>query len=305
MKKLILSSLCILAFAPAFAQQAEVDAQQGYWRPILDKTPDTFWNTQLGYVFPAKPDFKAWDDIGIFEISGEGNFWYTETDFGGDFHLKGDLDAFILNGFDGVSSGYPMVAARLNLLYSQRFIDGYGMQTELMPGLYSTLDGLTGKDFALPFSLAAVKDVSPGFGALLGLSIYPGFDQTVDPKVALRWEISDDPDPGKPAYLTAEIGYPESKIRYTPDDEWALVGGFRMWNWPEFQMDEEDARERIMFDESRLFIGAELPFDEAVLGYVEAGYAFGRTIDFENNKAQAEVDLDNAPYLKIGMGGRW
>ncbi|MFO1522263.1 MAG: hypothetical protein U1G05_09540 [Kiritimatiellia bacterium] len=182
MKKLILSSLCILAFAPAFAQQAEVDAQEGYWRPILDKTPDTFWNAQLGYVFPAKPDYKAWDDIGIFEISGEGNFWYTETDFGGDFHLKGDLDAFILNGFDGVSSGYPLVAARLNLLYSQRFVDGYGMQTELMPGLYSTLDGLTGKDFALPFNLAAVKDVNPASAPCSACPSIPGLTRRSIPR---------------------------------------------------------------------------------------------------------------------------
>ena len=305
MRNVTIAALTALALLPAAAQQPALDSLEGYWRPVLDKVPETVWNAHVGYVLPAKPDYKEWDDIGIFEISGEANFWNMEAAFGGDFYLKGDLDTFVLNGFDGTTSGYPLAAARVNLLYSQRFVEGYGMQTEFMPGLYSTLDGLTSKDFAFPFSLAGVKDINPGFGALLGLTVYPGFDQTIDPTFALRWEISEDPDPGKPAYFTAELGYPESRIRYEPGENWALLWGFRMWNWPEFQMDKGDDRERILFDETRLYMGAEIPFDEMTLGFVEVGYAFARTIGFENEKAQGDVDLDDSAYLKFGMGGRW
>ena len=41
------------------------------------------------------------------------------------------------------------------------------------------------------------------------------------------------------------------------------------------------------------------------MGFVEVGYAFARTIGFENEKAQDDVDLDDSAYLKLGMGGRW
>ena len=292
-------SILILA-ATAQAQIDYVDEEYNaydyasyYDCPILDAEEDSYWNAYFGYALPAGTDAPAWDDIGVFELGGEGSLAFVETDSGGDFDLKVRLDSIILNGFDGGSSAYFMDMLYLKAQYSQRFINGYGLRVDAMPGIYSDLRDIGGDDFSMPFGFHGIKAFNEQTAAFLGLSIYPTFDHVVDPRIGVRYTDNES--------LTAEIAYPETKVVYKANEYLDIIGGARFWLWPEFQMEDEDAREKIMFDESRIYGGFEYNPNDIVKWGVQAGYVFGRELEFETGASP--VEIDNAAFIRFTIRG--
>lgn len=264
-----------------------------YWRPIMDEPQETFWDTRLGFVFPSKTSSTLWDDVSIIELSAWGSLMYWETTFGADFDIRGKWDSFILQGFDGTSSGYPLTAARISMQYSQRFENNYGLRLRAEPGLYTAFEGLGGEDFGVPFGILGTYDANEAVGGIFGINIYPGFDQVVDPEMGIRYVPNE--------AFSLHAGYPETRLKFRPYEDAGLDIGMRFMLWPEFQMDENDARERIMYDESRLFGEFSWTRDRLSRWYVQLGYAFNREIDFE--KAEGPIDVDDGFYIQFGLGG--
>lgn len=292
--KTLIATLASLSALPVLAQNAD-------YRPHMDDLPNTFWEARAGVALPAKTSVKGWDDLWVWETSGRGEFFFYEHPAGGDIEVGTKWDAWILNGFDGISSGYPLVAARLYARYSQRYQEGFGLNFLAEPGLYSALEQFSGKDFAFPFGITAEKAFTDGASLQLGAMIYPGFDQTVDPRVSLRLTNVN----GLPAdntALTLDLGYPETKLTIKPDPNFAVRLGASMMTWAEFQMGEDDKRERLMYDETRVFGGVEYDITDTLNISLDVGFLLGREIEFENSTKPLEID--DTPFFRIGLQGR-
>jgi hypothetical protein len=278
----------------AFAQSPE-------YRPHMDEAPETFWDARLGLALPAETNVKDWDDLWVWDFHGRGEFFFYEHPQGGDFEFGGRWDAWVLNGFDGLGSGYPLVAARLTGRYSQRYQEGFGLNFLVEPGLYTTFDQLGGKDLAFPFGIIGEKAFNDRASIQVGGMIYPGFDQTIDPRFSLRLTNVNGLAPGRMA-VTADIGYPETQLRVKPDPDFTVRLGAAMLTWAEFQMDENDPRDRIQYDETRVYGGVAYDISDTLNFTLELGYLLGRELDFE--KASPKVDIDDAPYFRVGIQGR-
>jgi hypothetical protein len=264
-----------------------------YWRPILDAPQETFWDARFGWVIPAKSDSETWGSVSMIELSAWGSLMYWETAQQADFDVRGKWDSLILQGFDGTGSGYPMTAARISMQYSQRFANNYGLRLRVEPGLYTAFEGLSSKDFGVPFGILGTYDASERVGAILGVNVYPGFDQVVDPEIGIRF-VPDE-------VISMHLGYPETRVKFRPYEDVGLDVGTHFLLWPEFQMDDDDARKRIMYDEARVFGEFSWTRNRLSRWYIQLGYAFNREIDFE--KVEGPVDIDNNFYIRFGLGG--
>lgn len=297
--KFLRPAVLLCALAGTFNLSA-AEEDNMYWRPYLDQPMYSYWQASTGFVLPAKTNVPEWDDLGIWELSGWGYLYYQENELGGDLDIKAKVDMQVLNGFDGVSSGYPLTMARLSLRYAQRYIDGYGAQFIFEPGLYSGMEQFSGKDFAWPFGIIGTRALSPESAVQLGLNIYPGFDQVVDPVLGYRWTRGQiDVGP----VVTLDLGYPETRIEIRTTPAASFEAGIRIRNWPEYQMGKDDERERVSYDETRLWFGTGLALNEAVTLNLEVGYTLDRELAFE--KAADPISIDDAGYFRIGLSGRF
>ena len=303
MKQFFSIRLLAIIICAFFARTALADELPGsgapidYWRPILDEPQETFWDFYFGYQVPSGNSQESFDDLAIFEIEAWSSLIYYETYFGGDFDIRGKWNSFILQGYDGTSSGYPLTMARVSAQYSQRFENGYGLRARFEPGLYTAFQGLSGSDFGFPFGLLGTFAYDEFWEWIFGLNVYPGFDRTIDPEIGVRYTHGDPRD----AHLQAHLGYPETKLTISPYDSASFDFGARMWVWPEFQMDEDDARERLSYDESRIYAGFNWTRDKFTRFSLQLGYVFGRELEFE--REAAPVDIDDGFMIRFGIGG--
>lgn len=261
-----------------------------YYCTILDQEIEAIWEVEAGYVFEGSNDAPGWDDIGFIELKASAGLLYFETESGGDVDLRFTTDNRILQGFDGTSSGYPLSIINLDLRWDQRFAYGWGMQFELKPGLYSSLDDFGGSNWAIPLSLSGVRALNEGLSVLLGLSVYPGFDRVLDPKVGLRWTPSED--------VELNVFYPETTLAFQLTPAFSVHAGARFLSWLEYQMEEEDPRDRLQLDENRLILGMGLHNGDYGKWTVDVGYYFDRTIDFE--EVDQGVDIDDSFGITVG-----
>lgn len=289
-----LATLVAAAALPALAQDAN-------YRPHMDAQPTTFWDARIGLAAAAKTSVKSWDDLWVWDFTGNAEFWYYEHEQGGDFQIGAKWDSWVLNGFDGLSSGYPLVAARFYGRYSQRYQGGFGLNFLFEPGLYTALEQFSTDDLGFPAGIIAEKAFNPSASIQVGAMVYPGFDQTVDPVAGLRLTNAGHQGPGAGAW-TLDLGYPETKIAFKPDDLFTVRFGGRILAWPEFQMAEDDKRERIMYDETRVYGGVSYDITESLDISLEAGYLLGRELDFE--KSAKAIDIDDTFFFRVGLQGR-
>ncbi len=266
--------------------------------PILDTPYRTLSALDIGYVFPAAADQSGWDDLSVIEASAWVRVWTWENNVGGDIETQLKWDSMVLEGFSGPSgtdSAYTLTMARIFLQWSQRYVNGYGLQLAAAPGAYTGLDDFSGDAFACPAGLTFSKAFSPDLAAFLGADVYPGFDVVVDPRAGLHYALRDS--------VVLQVAYPESRFEVAPLESLRFLVGARMQRWPEYALGSEDVRERLQYDETRLFAGLEWNVTARTQIALQGGYLVGRTFAFETGSA--DVELDDAPFAMLGIRGRW
>lgn len=265
--------------------------------PILDTPYRTFRGLELGYVAPAGSLTAGWNDMSMMEVSAWGRVLSWENEVGGELEIRGHWDSMLLQFSDvpsGMDSSYGLSMGRIFMQWSQRFLNGWGLQMDVSPGLYSGLEQVGGDDFSAPAGLTLIKAFTPNVALFAGVSLYPTFDQTVDPRVGLRWSRRDD--------VVLQLAYPESRYEVSPSKSLRLHLGARLWIWPEYQLGDEDPRERLQYDEGRVYGGIEWAFNRWTELSLQGGYVFNRTMAFE--ASSPDVELDDAPFVRIGFTGR-
>lgn len=276
----------LLAAGAADAARDEV-----YICPYLDAPHIAWREIDLGYVAPAPVDGAGWKDTAAVEARIHGMLFYWENDWGGDLEARVACDLTTLQGFDGSTSSYSFAMARLTVQWSQRFIGGFGLRIDASPGLYAALREAGNDGWAVPFGLSVVRHFGPHFAVLAGASIQPGFSHEVDPRFGLRWRFDDD--------VLIDLAYPASQLRLRVFDALHLTAGAQVHLWPEYSMGN-DPRERVRFTGARVWGGAELRVGETLAITLNAGYAFQRTLRFQDGETP-DVELGDAPFFRAGL----
>lgn len=262
--------------------------------PILDTPFAALSALEFGYTPPARTTATGWDKTSVAELTAWVRCCYFENTIGSDFEMRMSFDSFILNGFDGSGSGYPLCAVTLPMTWSQRYDAGWGLQLQAEPGLFTTLQNTDGDSFAVPVGLRFIKACSPNFAFFFGARAYPQFDQVADPWAGLHWSV--------PNVLLIELAYPETRMAFGPADGCRFVLGGRILTWPEYSMGKDDSRKRILYDETRAHLGFEWSATEYTEFSLQTGYIFDRTVNFEENGS--EVEIEDAVFVRFGIRGR-
>ena len=282
--------LAALSAMPTEAQELTYRQFDGRECPILDMPFFNSSSVSVGYALPADTTAPAWEEVSAVEMQAWGRWFNWSTTTGGDLDVRGHWDTMILNIDGPESDSYPLTMARVEMEWSQRFLYGYGLQLDAAPGLYSSLDSIESDDFAVPCGLTLIKALNPDFALLIGASVFPTFDQAVDPRIGLRIARADS--------VILDLAYPESKLELRPHQYLRFTVGARMRLWPEYNMGD-DPRERLLYEEGRAYSRLEIAMTEYMGLRLEGGYLFNRSISFETG--DTDVDLDDAPFANIGL----
>jgi hypothetical protein len=286
LKQLGLVLGCALAL-PAAAQEGGAPFCQ-----ILDRFDDPIWEVSLGYVASADLDTDEGRDSGVVEFDAGTGLAYFYTGLGTvDLRAALTLDSFTSGG--GVRLPGQVGTLNLELHWIHRTESGLALRLGMAPGFYTDFEDLSGRDFFVPLSAEVVQAFNPQWSGLAGLAVFPGFDHVVDPRLGVRWGPTDS--------LLVDLFYPESKIVFAPSERARVWLAFHVLLYPEYQLEEDDSRERFLYDESRWTLGASHVVNDAFHAIVQVGRVLNREIDFEDGGPRA--DMDNAWFVQFGIGG--
>jgi hypothetical protein len=268
-----------------------VPAQYGSdYCQILDRLDDPIWHAYIGYADRAR--IEGFGKTGMMEAGAGSGLIYFRTDFG-EIDLKAAVDSVFFTDSGGVRLPNHVSAARLDLSYVIRLEEGHALRLGFEPGFYSEIEYADSDHLFYPFSIHGIRAFTPNVSGLAGLNFYPGFDRLVDPRLGIRWGISD--------YLLLDVFYPKTEIVFRPNVEWALRAGVEFREYLEYQLKSRDDRKRLMMDETRIYVGVDKLISHDIQLMFQIGRLVDRSIDFR--RFEQEKDLDNAYFFRIGVGG--
>lgn len=262
--------------------------------PVSDMPFATRWEVDSGYVFPADTTAAGWDELSMVEMGAWARFGNWESESGLDFDLRGLWDTMLVDVSAPDADLYPLTMARAALEWTQRFENGGALALDAEPGLYSGLESFEGDDFSVPFGFTGSMAVNPSFAWLAGLSVYPTFDQVVDPRLGVRLAHRDN--------VILDIAYPETRLVLSPVEGFRASAGIRVSLWPEYNMGD-DPRERLQYDEIRASGALEFAIGPSLELSLQGGYLLNREMAFESGAE--DVEIEDAPFAKLGLNGRF
>ncbi len=288
LKKRLLISLVLILSSAGYA-----GAQYGLSRDcqILDRLEEPIWHVYTGYL--TKEDVRDSDtgDFGIMELGANTGLLYYRTE-GGELDVRAGFDTMYFTRSGGISLPTQVTAARADADFVMRFEDGYALRLKAEPGIYSDLRDLGWRDFFVPFALSGIRTVSPDVSVEAGIAFFPGFDRLADPRMLMRWELDD--------AVLLDAGYPGSRIMFRPFLNWGFMAGFEIQQFMEYRLKRSDVRRSLAYDETRFYIGVEHVIADHLQLMLEAGRVVNRSMDFRRGE---KVDLDDAYYVRVGIGG--
>jgi len=261
--------------------------------PILDTPYRTLSGLEMIYEFSSKTDASGWGKLSVYDINAWVRLVEWENKSGGDLEIQAQINSLFLET-SATSESFSLMRADFFLQWSQRFINGYGLQLHASPGLYSSLQKVTGNDISIPFGITGIKAFSPGSAFFAGIRVYPDINDPVEPIAGFRWAHRDD--------FVAQLAYPESRLEFSPAESIRFIIGASMWVLPDYNMGNDD-RERIQIEESRVFGAIEFTVSEYTIFSLKGGYLFDREVSFK--ASIDEVEVEDAPFAGIAFSGRW
>lgn len=278
-------------FAGLIAAPPQAPAQYGAdYCQILDRFEEPIWLGYAGYVNKAR--IQGFDDVGMAEAGVASGLFYLHTDFG-EVDLQAAVDSVFFSGGSDARLPGHVSAARLDLNYVLRFEYGYALRLGVEPGFYSEIAHANTDHIFYPFSIHGLRSFTPNISGLAGLNFYPGFDRLIDPRLGIRWAISD--------YMMLDLFYPKTEFVFRPTIDWAFRAGVEIREYLEYQLKSTDDRERLMMDETRIYLGADCLLTDTIQLSVRAGRVVDRNIDFK--RFDLEKKIEDAYFVRIGIGG--
>jgi hypothetical protein len=260
---------------------------------FLDAPVDPVYWASLAYVGPTQ--FGGDESASMVELDG---FWrlavYRDVLLG-DVDLNLSLHSVIFAGSAGQDVLPAMlVALPLDAGWRWRFVDGASFEVRAKPGIYADPAAAGLGMFGLPLSVAWYRTVSPDLSIMAGVELRPGWDQFAMPLIGAAWEPND--------ALRLELALPRSRgfVYLGPV---TLLGAIE-WRNTTFAMsgggNEPDS---LTMNDVLLSGGVRVAAgDQLTLG-AELGVFLDRTMTAEGEAGEGDIDLSNAMFLRLSVGG--
>jgi hypothetical protein len=298
-------ALLITSIAPLCAQ-AGWDASENKC-VILDGNPKPIYEMGFHYI-PGSEITMPDGELGPFgstsgmELGFDWNFAYYRDVWFGDIDLTLSTLLTIYDAPTRVEMPNQLARISLEMEWTTRFAQGYGMIFDFHPGAYADLEQADGSILYFPLSLSAVKSLGKDVSVQLGAELRPNFDRIVMPVVGLVWE------PSNAARI--ELMLPESRIEWYMGDDWMGHIGFA-WNSTTYSLREKSPydREDITIEDYRAFFGVSCLMHDQVTLTAEVGSVFERTVEFgqpfnlDFDPVEGELEMEDAFYAGLRLIG--
>ncbi|MDA0989829.1 MAG: hypothetical protein O3A51_03660 [Verrucomicrobia bacterium] len=266
--------------------------------PVLDTPFRHDWELNVSYTMPADTGTTGWgDELRVIDINWWVRLFLMENRSGGELEGQFRSENRVLEGFanaSGSDSIYTLTMTRLFLQWSQRYVNGFGLQIHSAPGAYTGADSFDGESFSFPTGLKLIKAVTPNLAVFAGATVYPGFETSVDPCGGILYAIRD--------RLILQLAYPESRLEWSPASTVRFIFNGQLLSWPDYSLGGDAPRERVQFEEARVSGGVEFACTERIGLTLQGGFALERTLSF--SEASPDVALEDAGFVMIGLTGR-
>ena len=267
------------------------DRKAGYCQ-ILDDTSDPLYRVRLGYVSESR--FENSGKSASLELDADWEVAYFRDVLWGNLDMSLRLDTLMFLDSADINLPDLVTAAAFDAGWTFRSGGALGVQARVMPGVYSDLESLDGEAVAMPFSLAAIHAFNPSLSGMLGAEIRPGFERSVMPLVGVVWEIADN--------LRLDARLPESRFEYFITPDWSTYLGFA---WRNTTFDLDDEHDAITVEDFEFGGGVTLRASDQVDFIAELGTRFSRSVEYDKvaRNEESEIDVENAVFVRVGLGG--
>ncbi len=257
---------------------------------ILDQQDDLIWHVRGGYAEGGKVAGGA--NLRMLESGGGAGLFYSRTAVGEfDLRFKADATTFVERG--DLRMPDQVAAVRLDLDYVARLQDGYALRVGIAPGFYSQITHVNMDHFYYPFLLHGLYAFNPEVTGVFGFNVYPGFDRVLEPRVGVRWGISD--------FLLLDLFYPATEVVFRPTVGWALRAGVDFKRKTQYRLKRSDDRHSLIMKETRMYLGLDHMISPQMRFMFRIGRIVDRDLDFR--RGTPARGIDDSGYIQIGIGG--
>jgi hypothetical protein len=184
--------------------------------------------------------------------------------------------------------------ASLDLRHLRRLAPRWMMDLAVTPGVFSDFDQDSGDGFRMTGRALAIYEPNPQAKWILGVVYLNRVNVKLLPVAGVLWTPNDD--------MRWELIMPQPRIarRVKVDATgawWGYVGGeFGGGVWAVTRAD--DAADVLTINDYRLRLGIERKTDSGHSAWLELGYIFWRTLEYES--VGATQDLSDAMFVRVG-----
>ncbi|MCX7819627.1 MAG: hypothetical protein N2652_10560 [Kiritimatiellae bacterium] len=285
---------CFVATAMAAAAGSAAGNLQPPLCPIADGDVEP-WAAGGIAISPTETIEHSSDSFGLLESLGHISLGYYRTTAGTlDLSLRGRLWVAINGDHYEVPPVFGQLAVRSR--WDLRLEPGWTLRTEALPGYYAAIEHLELDDFNVPLAFSAIAAADRTLAGQAGVSLYPGFENWLDPLLRLRWR----PWP----QFTADLGYPETRLHWQPLAEIALFGGYQFNRIWQFSLSRSDPKGEFMLRDQRLYTGVEVGVARWLTFSAHLAYLLNRELDYEAGLFQ-DARVDDGILFAVGVSGEF
>lgn len=275
---------------------AQEEAGQAAYCQILDNVAGPLYEAGLTYV--ADSDFEDYGGSSMVELDGDWDFAYYRNVLRGDIDLSLRFRTILFVDSAGLELPDQVLRLSCDAGWTWRYANGNAFQLRLEPGLYSDVEEIDGDAFAMPVSLALVRNFGSRLSSIGGVQIRIGFEREIMPIVGLAWEASN--------AVRVEAGLPESRLTWFVNRDWSAHLGLD-WENTSYNLREKGmfGRDGITIEDLRVFAGLAHRISDRTQLSAEIGRALSRSVEFEYGAEGQDsvIDIDEALFVRFALGG--
>jgi len=243
---------------------------------------------------PTETIEDSTEKFGFLEAAGRmslGYYWLRSGSF--DFDARARLWLTLDGG------RYEVPGALAQLFVRTRWdlrLSPITARFEAMPGYYAEPEHVEWDDFNLPVAASAIFEPVRGLSGQAGFVVYPGFENYLDPILRVRWQPA--------ALLTADVGYPETRVAVCPHPQLKLVGGWQVNRVWQFSLSSDDRKGDFMMRDQRLYLGLDVGEPGRLTFSARLTWLLERELDYEAGLYQ-DAQVDDGVMYWIGVSGEF
>ncbi len=257
---------------------------------LLDHYDEPVWSSYAGHVDRSRGDgFKS---LGQWELGAHTGLFYAHTAFG-EWDLRGGIDSIFFTGKGQHRLPDHLAAVRLDVDGTWRLAGDNALRLGFAPGFYSEIHKARSDHLFYPFRVHGIRAFTGDLSGLLGMDFYPGFDRWYNPRLGVRWMISD--------FLMLDAFYPKTEMVFRPAMAWTTRIGMEFEEVWEYRLKSRDDRKGLRMKGTRIYAGVEYEMINQVAWILQIGRMVDRSMQFRRNYPTLEIN--DAYFIRFGLGG--